>query len=288
MRISEIYHERHQRHNVPVSTTTGRIRCKPLRRKGTVPSSSECFQRLQEARYSLTNSISSLTQRTPITAIVGQVNYQQFPLYIEDLASVSDVFAAELPRLTGSYFALPELEPASFEIFLFWLENRALLNKNRKPYNEDRREKFPFMELLQLYIFASLYDIPQFREDVFEAFVASTDERSFLISRAEVEKAFEPLRHPSHLADFIEASYTFEPAPVLKTPSGNPNPPPRPAIFVVRLRDDWSESATNASSEDTLSQTSSSSTDEMIGPPGPGYGKPSTRPLPPWLAFILN
>lgn len=92
------------------------------------------------------------------------------------------------------------------------------------------------MELLKLYIFATRFDIPQFHNDVSEAFVANTNGQPIIVPYAELEKAYRQLHDKSSMQPFVEDRYTVEWASGPVTPSTDPNLHPRPVNMVVKLR----------------------------------------------------
>lgn len=203
-----------------------------LPKRGYRPLEKSVFPQPQLNHCSFTDSVSSITEYTPVTIVAGRVDVRQFSVAREWLASASNYFSTRLANL--STFYIEDFEPTTFKIFLKWLYNRTLLNKDGNPYNGN--EEFPFIELLKLYIFATRFDIPQFHDDVSEAFVANTNGRPIIVPYAELEKAYRQLHDKSSMQPFIEDHYTVEWASGLEVSDTDPNLPPRPVSMVVRLR----------------------------------------------------
>jgi hypothetical protein len=143
--------------------------------------------------------------------IIGTDNDKKtFTLPREFLTAVSKYFENALKgpfRETNTKtLTLDNVTPNTFRIFHEWLSARQLRSIDGTPYAYTSGRDF-LPELLDLYIFADQYDVPQLRRDTMNAWIDVQTKDPNLVSDALVSIAYERLSNQSPMVRFILNSY---------------------------------------------------------------------------------
>lgn len=157
-----------------------------------------------------------------ITVGASDKDQQSFPLSLEHLAVVSGyfekAFQGQFREASEKIIALDDVDPLIFGIFNEWFMSRKLLNTDGKPYQylendkdgaKDKNEPLLFEELLDVYIFADKYDVPQLRRDTINAWIDYQADCPILVPSRLITKAYIRVPSTSKLRKFLVESFAW-------------------------------------------------------------------------------
>ncbi|KAE9977600.1 hypothetical protein EG328_001973 [Venturia inaequalis] len=152
---------------------------------------------------------------TTITIIVGRDSRDEetFTLLREDLNTVSEyfenVFLGASRKAMHRKAVLTDVKPATFKIFAKWLNGKLILNTDGRGFDTVARAHNSdiFKQLLDLYVFADRYDVPQLRREVLDTLVTFSHFSPTLFDMELVAQAYDELPADSPFLRFLIDEY---------------------------------------------------------------------------------